>query len=320
MGVHLGTQMRYYIFHHQHKGYGINSALRQQGWILSSHNVAIALFDHAINKDRPEEGRKILNKYHDEKSTILTYPHGATGAWWTDNDMFPPNKNVFANLVIGEGHKFVDTIIQPQIEHHVIGWTYCPINEFKKPKEVRNILFAPIHASMKSGKLREECIDTNARVYKSLLELAGQYKISVRTLNPLEQIGLWKSPKVSFKPGKPDGTYDDIDSADLVIAEGTYMYLSVARGKPTIGMNQHIPIRPNDSDKSFKLNHWNEYGDYMAYPIDFDNDTNLQNLITIASTNEQTEWKKLFIGKELDAKHLSNLLKEIRAKDISIRN
>lgn len=312
--------MRYYIFHHQHKGHGINAALRKEGWILSSHNVALALFDHAINKEKPEEGRAIVKKYYDEGSTVITYPHGATGAWWTDNDTFPPDKNIVANLVIGEGHKFVDKIIQPQIEHHVIGWTYCPINEFQKPKDVKTILFAPIHASIKSGLLREECIDTNARVYKSLLELIGKYKIIIRILNPLDQIGLWHNSRVEFRSGKPDGTYDEIDSADLVIAEGTYMYLSVARGKPTIGMNQHIPIRPNDSDKNFKLNHWNEYGEYMAYPIDFDDDSNLLNLINKASRNEQTEWKKLFIGDALDTKHLSDLLKEIRTKDISIRN
>ena len=88
------------------------------------------------------------------------------------------------------------------------------------------------------------------------------------------------------------------------------MYLAIARGKPTIGLNQHIPISSNHSKHS-KLKNWDKYGEYMAYPIDFD-DGDLQDLIYEASIQEQIEWKKLFIGNPMDANKLVSLLTNLR--------
>lgn len=308
--------MKYFIMHHQHKGKAIDSALRKAGWRYQMRRVDIALFDHVINRSEPEQGRGLVKRYYDEGATIVTYPHGTTGAWFMDSDVYPKDKRVTANLVISEGQKKVEEIIQPQLEHHVIGWSYCGLREWKKPEKVRRILFAPIHSPIK-GKFREECVDVNARVYKALLGLADRYQIVVRHLNPLDKIGLWYSPKPVFKLGKPDGSHDEIDIADLVIAEGTFMYLAVARGKPVIGMNQHVPIRPNYSDKSFKLNNWDKYGEYMAYPIDFD-DGDIIELINKASEKEQSEWRKLFIGDTMQPVHLVSVLESIRGKDARV--
>lgn len=312
--------MKFFISHHQHKGKSIAIALKHNGWLQSVGKVDVALFDHGISKQHPDDGRSLLSGYFNNGATIITYPHGATGSWWMDNDTFPPNKKIFANLVNSEGRKVVEEIIQPWLKHYVIGWNYCTIKKFQKPTTLKTILFAPIHASTKNFKLREECIDVNARVFKALLELGKGYKIIVRYLNPLEKIGLRYNSKMLFVAGKPDGSFTEIDIADLVIAEGTYMYLAVARGKPTIGMSQHIPIRPNDSDKSFKLNHWNEYEKYMAYPIDFDDSSSLKDLIDRAITEEQTAWKDLFIGNVMDPKYVSNLLTELRNNDINTKN
>lgn len=310
--------MRYFIAHHQHKGAPIDDALKSEGWLFRQKRTDIALFDHAINQKQPERGRGLVNHYYAEGTTILTYPHGATGSWWTDSDYYPPNKKIFANLVIGEGHKHVEQITRPYLDHYVIGWSWCPVREFQKPFRVKRILFAPIHASTKTNLIPDDKKNTNTRVYKALLELSDRYRITVRYLNPLSTIGLWRDSRVNFKFGKPDGSYNDIDSADLVIAEGTYMYLSVARGKPTIGMHQYLPFSGSRDITGFKLKRWEEYKDYMAYPIDFD-DGSLQSLIELATNEEQKEWKDLFIGKEMNSKNLANLLAGLRTQDISNR-
>jgi len=311
--------MRYFIAHHQHKGTAIDEALKKEGWYFRRRRVSIALFDHAINRHRPKKGRGLVNKYYDEWATIITYPHGATGAWWTDSDYYPPNKKIFANLVIGEGHKNVEEIMRPYLNHYVIGWTFCPIKEFNKPEEVKNILFGPIHGSMHKDFLSEKKRAVNSAVYEALLKLPDKYKISMRVLNPLENIGLWKDSRVKLIFGKPDGSYKDIDEADLVIGEGTFMYLSVARGKPTVGINQHFPCSGSGVIEEFKLNNWDKYKDYMAYPINFKEDCSLEECMELAASGEQVEWKNLFIGKEMNSKHLSKLLKELRKKDISSR-
>jgi len=92
--------MKYYIAHHQHKGRPFELALRREGWRLSINNPDIALFDHAINREKPEEGRALIDKYYNEGSTILTYPHGATGAWWMDSDMY---QNYLGILLLEKG-------------------------------------------------------------------------------------------------------------------------------------------------------------------------------------------------------------------------
>lgn len=302
--------MRYFISHHQHKGIPIDNALKEAGWYMKHKRVAIALFDHCINGSNPEVIRSIVQKYYDEGAMIVTYPHGATGSWWMDSTFNYSNDHIFANLVIGEGHKHIEEIRQPNLKHYVIGWGYCPLKSFVPKSNISNILFAPIHASDSDNSLREEAIDVNSRVYEALLNLPQNYNITVRHLNPLGNIGLKPKSRIRFVYGKPDGSYSDIDNADIVIAEGTYMYLSVARGKPTIGMNQHIPIRPNRKNEDFSLKNWDKYGEYMAYPIDFYDDL-LPNLIKEASNKEASEWKKLFIGNQMDGTKLSILLEDL---------
>lgn len=305
--------MKYYIAHHQHKGRPFELALRKERWRFSINNPDVALFDHAINREKPEEERALIKKYYDEGSTIIIYPHGATGAWWMDSDLYKTDDKISGNLVIGEGHKCIEEIVQPTLKHYVTGWNFCQMEEFRKPKEVVNILFAPIHAAPRTNNFRDEAADTNARVFEALLKLPRKYNIIVRYLNPLNTIGLKNTSRVILRPGKPDGSYDEINMADVVIAEGTYMYLSVARGKPTIGMNQHIPPRPNGYGfKDFKLKHWNEYEKYLAYPIDFDDGDDLPGLINRATKEEQSEWKSLFIGNKMSSSYLSDLLINIR--------
>ena len=56
----------------------------------------------------------------------------------------------------------------------------------------------------------------------------------------------------------------------------------------------------------------NEYNHLQAYPIDFD-DGDLTELIDKALDESQvSNWKKRFIGEQLQPEHLSNVLKDIR--------
>jgi len=312
MGVYLVIAMRYFIIDHQHKGQPIAEALNLGGWVYNRRHPDIALIDHNINRLRYTDERLIIANYKAVGATIISYPHGATGAWWMDSDLYSKTDGwAFANLVIGEGHKHVSSIIQSKTPHHVIGWSYCPIKQFVAKSQVKRILFAPIHSSIRSHMLRSEAKDTNKRVFEALVKIKDSYTITIRHLDPLEAIGIYKVPGITFRMGKPDGSYLEIDNSDLVIAEGTFLYLAVARGKSVIGINQRIPIAPNTPIPGFKIKNWDKYGDYMAYPIDFD-DGPLLELIAKASKDEQKKWKELFIGKQMNSKDLSDLLSKLR--------
>ena len=291
--------MTYWIHHHQHKGKPIEDALISQGWQCSDA-PDIALFDTARNKP-------IERRFRRGGATLVVYPHTAIAGWWYDGILEPPN-GFSAMLTIGEGQKEVQKIITPNIRIETIGWSYCPILPFQKPKAIKQILFAPIHPSV-NGKLRQEAKDVNVRVYKRLLEMKG-VQINLRVIGDLEKNGLWHSPDVITTEAQPDGSYAEIDNADLVIGEGMFLSLAVARGKPAIGMNQRVTQKVNWSGCVPKR--WNEYNHLQAYPIDFD-DGDLTELIDKALDESQvSNWKKRFIGEQLQPEHLSNVLKDIR--------
>lgn len=287
------------MFHHQHKGKPIEQALISQGWVYSQ-TPDVALFDVA-------RGNPVERRFRREGASLVIYPHTAMAAWWYDELIEPPN-SLGAMLVIGEGQKEVQKIITPSVRLEVIGWSYCPILPFQIPLEVKKILFAPIHPSS-IGTLRPEAKSVNARVYKRLLRMKD-VQVTLRVIGKLEDNGLWYSPEVIINNAKPDGSYAEIDAADLVIGEGMFLSLAVARGKPAIGMNQRLPQRANSSLVTPK--NWHKYNHLQAYPIDFDDD-NLDELIARAVDESQvSEWKQRFIGEQLQPEHLSDLLKDIR--------
>jgi len=290
--------MKFYIVHHQHKGKPIDEALRSQGWEFS-RKPDIALFD-------TNHHEKIIAEFVRVGATIVIYPHSSSACWWYD-ELMPLPPEVKAILVVGEGQKEVQKIITPFVRVEAIGWGYCQIKQFKRPKEIRRILYAPIHPN--GHNLRQEAKDANARVFSELLKLKD-VQLICRVIGSLKDNGIWDSAKVLYKFGKPDGSTREIDMADLVIGEGMFLSLAVARGKPAIGVNQRVPMRGNNPLHADYPKHWDEYNDLQAYPIDFD-DGAIMELIDKALV-EPVEWKRRFIGEPLDAKKLSEVLKEVR--------
>ena len=291
------------MFHHQHKGKPIEAALLSQGWVYSQ-TPDVALFDVA-------RGEPIERRFRREGASLVIYPHTAIAGWWYDGLLESP-KGFDAIMVIGEGQKEVQKIITPNTRVETIGWGYCPILPFKKPKQVKRILFAPLHPSA-SGKLRPEAKDVNARVYKQLLGMRG-VQATVRVIGKLENNGLWESPDVTIKYAEPDGSYADIDASDLIIAEGMFLSLAVARGKPVIGMNQRISQKANSSLAAPK--NWNKYNHLQAYPIDFDDGSMIELIDRAVDESQVSEWKQRFIGEQLQPEYLSDLLKDIRSEHV----
>lgn len=309
--------MRYYITRHQTKANYLMRALNACRHTFVNNNAEVALFDHELDRTGETNVRSLMREKYNEGSTVVLYPHGATGSWWMDGLDLDPI--VSASLVIGEGHKRFMQIVKPEHRVEVIGWYYCPVLPFRAIRDVKRILFAPIHPSG-GGRLRPEALQANQIVYETLLNTIGNRNLIIRHIGKLENSGLWRTKKPTFKLAIPNGDYSDIDAADLVIAEGTFMYMAVARGKPTIGINQHIPIRPNSPDPNpYKAKHWDEYKDFYPYPINFESDK-IEELIDYASRNEQSEWKRLFIGEFLKPSNLSKALVSIRNDDVRVQS
>lgn len=288
----MGSRMTYYIKNHQHKGRAFRNALRSSGWQATKNNPDLALYDRDWYLHNDGLPRKSLVEHHEQGAKIVVYPHSALPPWWYDG-LIHVDKRVSAIIVIGENGAEATRIFCPDKTVLSVGWPWSRTMKFQPCKEIRNVLFAPIHPS--GGRLRPEAYQANRDVLRALLKLPRGISINIRHIGRLEAQGLWRDSRIDYSAGKPDGRHHHIDRADLVIAEGTFMYLSVARGKPTIGINQHLPLRANKQCKKYEPHNWSDYSHLFEYPINF-GDAPLPELMKYAGENEQVEWRKLNVG------------------------
>lgn len=175
---------------------------------------------------------------------------------------------------------------------------------------MKRVLFAPIHPA--GGRLRPEALKANKDIFKELkhVQRAMDLEVTVRYIDDLDKQGLRPYSAFTWIEGAPDGSTKEIDEADVVIAEGTMMYLAVARGKPTIGINQHLPCRANKNCEKYTPHNWDRYGPEIAYPINYQQGR-LGELIELAAAEEQAEWRERCIGESMDPYKFSATVEEI---------
>jgi len=305
--------MNYFVCNHQYKGRPYHRALHACGHRPLSRAADVALFDRDWYMHNDQKPRAIVTEHLERGAVIMIYPHSALPPWWYDG-LIRIQPYVACVFVIGEGQKAAIRIIEPAVNVEVTGWPWCPQKPFEQPRELRQITFGPIHPT--GGRLRPEAYEANKAIFHALKRIQSSTgcKVVVRYIGDLEQQGLRPYHRFSWVKGKPDGKTSEIDAADVVIGEGTFMYQAVARGKPTIGINQHVAIRANKTCEKYTPHHWDVYGPGLAYPINF-GDAPLSSLIDRAMGGEQTVWRENFIGKSMDRKRFSETVEGIWEKE-----
>lgn len=285
----MASKMSFYVVKYQAKSAAYREALLSAGYVEDRRSPDVLLIDRDWFISNDAEPRAEVRICPD--ATVMVYPHSAMPPWWYDGlvKMQPYVKCVF---VIGEGQKRAMQIIAPEARVEVIGWSWSELVPFRRPEKVKRILFAPIHPA--GGKLRPEAIAANKAIMNELMGLSRDYEISVRYIGSRYRQGIHDARRIKMISGAADNSTTDIDNADLVIAEGSMMYLAVARGKPTIGINQHIPTRANKMSGRYTPKNWKLYGDDIAYPINYGS-APLKDLIECAMT-EQSQWRRDFVG------------------------
>lgn len=281
--------MRFYVYPYQHKSEPYRRALVDAGHIEDTANPDVIFVDrdwymHNHNQPRPEVLRH-------PGAAVMVYPHSALPPWWYDG-LIKIQPYVRCIFVIGEGQRRAMNVIAPFARVETTGWAWSELVPFE-PRTIRRILFAPIHPA--GGQLRPEAKRANAEIIEDLTRLSGRYEIVVRYVGNRFRQGLRRNPRFEMVQGATDGSTADIDNADLVIAEGTMMYLAVARGKPVIGINQHVPVRANKHSDIYTPQKWDLYGPHIGYPINY-GDAPLSELIQRAASEEQKQWRQDFIG------------------------
>jgi len=298
------------VRHHQKKAMPLVKALKGGKFpvVDAKDKVGDALL---IDHDIDEYGHGgFVRKFHKAGKPVFIYPHGAAPLLCWDG-IHKPNTMVSMNFVTSKGHAEVLRRYEYPIPTHVIGWFLCDILPWKAT-EGKRILFAPIHPILGHLFMFDEDRATNTKTFERLLEL-DDVELTVRHIGTLEANGLWDVPGIEIHQGRTDNTYADIDNADLVISNGTMAYMAVARGKPTIMMNQMTPSREPDIKTYERMESVSieKYEKYMRFPFDVDNNDKLGRIIKDACNREPKQWRKRFIGEQFDPVEFCNLMSEL---------
>jgi len=306
----VNLPIRFILFDHQGKGTPLLHALKghalqfpddpkyysRLGFVLASHDV--------------QGNARRLQRIHDGGcKTFFLYPHTARPN--IINDIFPNASFTTAQFVSAEGHIEVLRRYGVTMPIHATGWYLCPLREFRSRPSVRKILFAPIHP-----RCAEIDQQVNFRTWEILYSLVqkGAIDLTVRYVNDLVASGLEQvnDGRVKYVRGGLDLTYGEIDNADVVVGHQTYAWLAVARGVPTVMMDEEMPTHtsPRKGPSSFARN-WKKYKDLIMYPLDILHTDDPMALMERAAGSDSSimDWKKRMIGEAFDPAKFIEVIK-----------
>lgn len=302
--------MKFFIFHHQHKGRQLEKALLSQGWKKSTRvpDVILAHIDWADMVSGEE--LPAITRMRRAGGIVIVYPHAPSPPWWYDGYV-KPQPDTAAVLTIGTAQAEAAAVFINDKPIMPIGWYYNEQKLFKaSAQRAKKILFAPIHPV--GNLLRPEAVKLNKTIHEALIKYKYENPtaiVMVRHLWSAAAQGLEYNSRLIYKVGKADGSFADIDWADVIIAEGTFMHIAASRGKPVIGFGQDTAVRPNGTKHEISPVHFNDWNPLVRYPIDF-SDAQFEELLQAASqgTLATARWREENIGESLDAKQFSDLL------------
>lgn len=281
-------------------------ALAAKGWdvVPLGQRADVLLID--LDIDRPGY-RDVIHAYAEAGARIVLYPHGANAltCWDGLDEPYP----VDLCVVPGEGHRMVMEAYGYPRPILVAGFSFCGIRRFR-PSRGERVLFAPIHP-LGSGWLAPRDKAANEVAFRTLLQTGRP--LVVRYMGTLAENGLWEEPGVTFVRADVDPV-DHIDSADVVVAHGTFLSMSVARGRPSVSFHQVEPMNDaeNPGEVQFPVRSWDRYREIMRYPHDLGDPLALETACAV----EANGWRERFVGRPLDANLLNDRLRSLVAEAV----
>ena len=282
----------FYAWNNRDKADTYTKTLLEAGYTLQEDYGADFLL---IDYER-RGGVQELEKY---KKPIFIYPHSAiSDILW---DGLYKQMKVTCNFVIGTGQRRVMEKYGYQYKTLVCGWPYGNVLNFLGSSGQR-LLFAPVHPNASVVGLTDLDKKANREAMVNILDNRKLFKsIKVRYGRGLEENGLGEFEKSGVIFEKSDLRFASakasIIESDVVISFGTFGYLSVSMGKPTIFYGQTVV--PHNMQRSVKS--FDKYKDYRYFPVDLSQKPIKTLVNSVRKRNEQVEeWKKLFIGNNFD--------------------
>ena len=235
---------------------------------------------------------------------VFLYPHAARPMVIYDGCVTPRTVRCMFTQAPG-GKALMEKIGYPN-PVEVSGWAFSEVRPFRPVAEVKRICFAPIHPNA-NGYLNRVDKDLNRKTFERLSGWcsANHVELSIRFIGSLAECGLDGLPEADFitwHQGKKNNSTFDMERADLVVSHQTFAWMAVALGIPTVMMGEDVPPRTGNSEAGFRyVDHWEDYKDYLMYPLDIlSGDPDAVIAKAAAGCPAVEEWKQRFIGEPFD--------------------
>jgi hypothetical protein len=307
-------RLRIAVSDHHRASFPIARALHHAGHELDDDAADAFLIDF----DPPLSGyRAAIDKHAGAGAKIILYPHGAGGPNLSYDGLWEPYERVDANLVTGIGHAEYLRRIEYPAAVHVVGWTTGETRPFRPRNTIEHVVFAPLHTNA-DGSIPKQFAEANATTFRKLLE--GPWRLTVRHLGELEQIGLWREDGVAFVDARTSPLHAEMDVADAVVAgDGTFPNVAISRGVPTVLYNQLAPILGLPGEEPARLRRAARYEDYIRYPFDVA-DGPLDEVLHTAAGSEDAivHWRRRFHGDAMDPRRVVSVIESIVAGEAPV--
>lgn len=292
--------IQFYAFNHQGKADSLISTLSPPKFMRVMADTRDLKGVHFVLTDNDVLSRaRALERMRAESGIKIFFVTPHTARPNIINDIYPAWLHTTAQFVVSEGHAEIMRAYGYEKPLHPVGWHLCPIREFRPRVQVRNVLFCPIHP-------RNSDIDrkANRATFERLKKLAVSDDIclTVRYLGDFVGNGLerFDHPNIKWTQGALNLSFEQIDAADVVIGHQTVAWLAVARGTPTLmmderGIKTHVEFRNGKFEQAHR---WEKYIDLLAYPLDIlAEDDTLGLLRRAAACDEEIrDWRRRMIG------------------------
>jgi hypothetical protein len=278
--------VKFAVVDHQWKSIMLVRTLRAAGYEAAPPHDADVLLVDIDDPDAP--GRSEATAAC--PGLVVLYPHGALPTY---HGAYAPDERIDLQLV--HGPATADAIADAGLDRDiaVVGWSYSPSVPFRKPAAVDRVLFGP-HHPYGSGVLEEVHRKENRRVMGAILGMDAE-EVTVHVYGTPEMNGLEHVEGVRYAQSTLNIDWAEIDDADVVIANGTFACLALARGKPVVMFGQNIP----SCDEHNRL----PVGPTVEvdrYPVDF-SDGPLDAVIEDACDGLGLWWHDAYVGGPFDA-------------------
>lgn len=252
---------------------------------------------------------KTLNLFKDKPKFI--YPHVPYG-WWVWDGICAVD-DVSCNFVVSEGAKQGMRLYGYPHPIEVCGFPRCELRPFQ-PTQGMKLLFAPSHTLGKSGKYpTPECVDYHRAAMRHIIALKDHFEsVTVRYAYDLTTSGFTEfahESGITFTRAEALSVSDSlkaIEQADIIISCGTFGYLSLAIGKPTILYGNRTP-----ASRAGKVKHYASYKHLIDFPKPFESLTfdDVAN-VGLQPDPEVEQWKSLMLGQPFNAEKFISVVRE----------